>query len=510
MDRVEFYSGEPSGSPDTFTDPGDTSGQFVINARDIYGNNAAPAMQQYDPFGMHRQQPQMPVQGFMNPPGQVNFGYGYNQQPMYYQQPYPQYQYGYPQQPYMMQPQMGAPMNVPRMNQPTTPQTIDPSQINTGGNSGFVGNPAIALLNQWQQQGIPYQAPNSYYNPYTQRVMQTPVIPVQTQDRVVNVPGYNPSGSVGMLTSDAEQICDQMQVDMMYEQQAAIAKRQQRSQGFFNANQMGYMNYYGMPYINAYYDQSVYNKYMNKIQEMKQEAIDRRVRMNKRLSMICHNYLKDGVEESDINRIYDGYSYTIPGASVVEYQNQERLAGMVPVSNVGFYQEHSRQVSAIYKTMAPPGHNMNEFFADLAMFRIMDNMEAEYHRRRNTQNYYDTDIYHEHMRKYAMQHEIEMQNSRATKEMTDKLTNLTIEKQGEVTKQDILNVLYPPEKVAELRNKGFVINPDGTTEIKPPDYILNSSAPKAEIRSENELDYEMRRSAFIASIYNNSSSRAGG
>ena len=73
-----------------------------------------------------------------------------------------------------------------------------------------------------------------------------------------------------------------------------------------------------------------------------------------------------------------------------------------------------------------------------------------------------------------------------------------------------MNVLYPPDKVEELRNKGFIINPDGTTEIKPPDYIMNSSAPRPEIHSENELDYEMRRSAFIASIYNSNSSQAGG
>lgn len=493
MDRVEYYSGEPSGSPELF-DPTDNSGQFALNARDIYGSNPAPAMQ-YNPY-QNYQQPMQPSPNFMNPPGQINFGYGYNYG-------------GYPQQPmYPQQPVYGAPMNYPNMNGQYGAQTIDPSRINTG----YVGNPAIGLLNQWQQQGTPYQGPNGYYNPYTQTVNYVPTMPVQTQDRVVTVPGYSPSGDIGMLTSDAKEVCEQMQVDMMYEQQQAIARRQQRSQGIFNANLMGYANYYGTPYINSYYDNTVYNKYMDKIREMKDEAIARRTRLNKRLSMICHNYLKDGVTESDIDKIYDGYTYTIPGTSVVEYQTQEKLARLVPFNNAHLYQEHSRMVTKAYQMIATPGHNLNEFLADCAMFKIMDNMEKEYHRRRNTQNYFDTDIYHEYMRKYALEHDIELQNQQRDKEMAKKLTDLTLQKQGDVTKQDIMNVLYPPEKVQELRNNGFIINPDGTTEIKPPDYLFNNnnSAPRPEIRSENEIDYEMRRSAFIASIYDNNRSQVGG
>ena len=116
----------------------------------------------------------------------------------------------------------------------------------------------------------------------------------------------------------------------------------------------------------------------------------------------------------------------------------------------------------------------------------------------------------EYMRRYAVEHDIEMQNQQRDRETAKKLTDLTLQKQGDVTKQDIMNVLYPPEKVEELRNNGFIINPDGTTEIKPPEGLFGTSAPRPEIHSENELDYEMRRSAFIASIYNSSSSQAGG
>jgi len=491
MDRVEYYSGEPSGSPEILTDPTDISGQFAFNASGMYQQPA------YNPYQAYMSQP-----NFMNPPQQpmvYNTGYGYNQQPRFDQ-------FGRPIMSTVQQ--FGAPMNNPMMpNQIGNSQTIDPSRINTG----FVGNPAIGLLNQWQQQGTPYQYPNgSYYDPLNQRVVYAPQ-PQQYQDKVVTVPGYNPGGCIGMLTSDAQEVCEQMQLDMMYEQQAAIAKRMQRSQGTFNANQYGYTNYYGMPYVNSYYDNSVYNKYMEKINKMKEEAIERRTRFNKRLSLAVHNYLKDGVTESDIDRIYDGYTYTIPGASVYEYQNQERLSRLVPYNNAWMYQKHSAEVTALYHMIAPPGHNMNEFFAEAGLFKIMDNLEKEYHRRRNTQNYFDTDIYHEYMRKYAMEHEIEAQEYQRDRATAEKITNLTMEKQGNVTREDIMNILYPPEKREELRNKGFIINPDGTTEIKPPEFgILNGSAPTVEIRSENEIDYEMRRSAFIASVYNNNSSQAGG
>ena len=507
MDKIEYYSGEPSSSPELFSDPMDTSDQFIMNARDMYQQQPA---YNYNPYQSYSPMYQQPVPGFMNPPAQINTGYGYNQ-PMYQQsQQYRTDQFGRPVIS-NIQPFNGAPMNNPTMNsQQGYSMGIDPSQINTG----YVGNPAIALLNQWNQQGTPYQYPNgSYYDPVNQRVVFSPIQQQQqtVQDKVVTVPGYNPGGNIGMLTADAQDVCDQMQVDMMYEQQAAIAKRMQRSQGNFNANQYGYMNYYGSPYVNSYYDNTVYNKYMDRIYQMRDQAIERRTNFNKRLSRAVHNYLKDGVTDDQINRIYDGYTYTIPGTSVAEYQTQERLSRLVPFNNAWMYQKHSAEVSALYHMIAPEGHNMNEFFADAGMFQVMENMEKEYHRRRNTQNYYNGDIYHEYMRKYAMEHELEYQVHERDRETAEKLADLALEKQGNVTREDIMNVLYPPEKREELRRNGFIINPDGSTEIRPPEFMLNNSPPVSEIVSENEIEYEMRKGAFIASIYNsNNSSQVGG
>lgn len=494
MDRVEFYSGESVGSSDLFADPNDNSGQFAFNASDLYNYNYNNRQQyaSYTPF----------QNNYMNPPPQQQYmGFGYNQPNYGYQQNY----YGYPQQQY------GAPMNTPYMPynpyqanpyQPNNSQIMNPNQINTG----YVGSPAIGMINQWQQRpGTPYYQ-NGWYDPYNQQVVQQAPV----QDQTVFVNGFNPTGSVGLLTSDAEEICAKMQVDMMMEQQAAIAKRQQRSQGYFNANIGGY-NYYGMP-LYSQFDTGVYQKYMNKLQEMKQQAIDRRLKFNKNLSRMCHNFLKDGTTDSDIDRIYDGYSYTIPGASIVEYRTQEKLKQLVPFNNAWMYQRHSAEVSALYHMIAPPGRNMNEFFQDAGLFFTLNEMEKEYHRRRNTQNYYDTDIYHEHLRKFALEHDIEIREKKHTRETAERLADLAISKGGNVTKKDIIEALYTPQQLEEMSKNGFVIGPDGSISLNaqlPNTPMRSSNTP--EIISENELDYEMRRSAFIASIYNNgNSSQAGG
>jgi hypothetical protein len=60
--------------------------------------------------------------------------------------------------------------------------------------------------------------------------------------------------------------------------------------------------------------------------------------------------------------------------------------------------------------------------------------------------------------------------------------------------------------------RGLVIDPDtGACTIDATGLDAStSSSERPEIISENELNYEMQRSAFISSIYNNDRSRTGG
>ena len=137
---------------------------------------------------------------------------------------------------------------------------------------GYVGNPAFNMGNNFFgnapqpmfNAGYGWQRQFNNFNPgfYQPRY----------QDQLVHVPGLN-FGSDVLLSPDAEEICEQMQIDMMIEQEEAIAKRNERFQGYFNNN--GY-NYYGLPYYNSYQDISVTRKYTDKINEMKKEARERR------------------------------------------------------------------------------------------------------------------------------------------------------------------------------------------------------------------------------------------
>jgi hypothetical protein len=386
---------------------------------------------------------------------------------------------------------------------------MNPHQIN----ARFVGNPAFGLLEQWKQQGTPYQGPQqqSWYNPYTQQVFR-PVQQPQYYDQTITVPGYNPTGGVGILPANIEDICNQMDVDMMLEQQEAAAKMSQRAQGYYNANPYGW-NYYGTPYVSFGYDQSITNKYMDKLKEISQQAIQSKREFNKNLSRIVHAYLKDGVTEEDINRIYDGYSYIIPASSIQEYQTQERLYNTVPFDNTEMYRQASLQVTREYQSIAPKGQNMAQFFECAGMFFIMEEYKKEQHRRRNTKQCYDSNIYTSYLRKYALEHDIQRKDQQHSKEVAEQLADLAIQKGDKVTKGDIMNILYTPQQIASLKEQGFIIHPDGSAEVKVPDYILNQpdpDPPAQVINAENEIDYEMRRSAFIASIYNNNRSQVGG
>jgi hypothetical protein len=338
LNNVDFYTGAPV-EHDIQEPTTDMSTQYVFDA-----NQRMARMQQM--------QPQQPM--YYQP------GFGYNMNiPTY--PPQPQYPY-YNQMPAFP------------MNQPVYPQPMGGGYMGPG-----VGNPAFAYMqqNQMNPYGYQYGAPQQ---------MQ-----FQYEDKVVNVPGFN-TGSDVMLTADAQDICDRMQVDMMVDQEEAIAKRMSHFQGYFNYNQYGY-NYYGTPYVNMYEDQSVTARYRQKISDMRQEAVQRRMKFNKNLSKLVHNYLNDGTTDDEINKVYDGYSYTIPGAKIKSDQEQARMDRLVPVSNQNAYVNHFNEVKQMMDNIVNPKGNMQDFLHDQGMFQIYINLEEELHRRRDDGRLYNKDAY---------------------------------------------------------------------------------------------------------------------
>ena len=465
MNIYNFETGEPViGSPDL--SPNDKSDEYAVKAEEFHKTpfNPNPFFTVGDgkPKGyIGPTNPSGVSVGFMNPPiGDLQNGL------IYMNSPTTNMGYGYQQQ----QPQFQGFGIVPPGVYP----------------NGFVGNPAFQLMSQWQQNGY---IPN---NPYFQN--QFLRNPIQYQDRIVHVDGYNPTGSTMLLKSNTDELIEQMQVDMMKEQELAQAKREQRMQGWFNANAYGY-NYYGVPYYQNGFDQDIINKYRRKLDDMKQEAIMKRKNLNKNFSRLVHNYLGDDITDQDIDTFYDGYSYTIPGAQIASNEKQEYLSKLQPFENATAYQEADRKITELYQMANPPGRDTNGFLHDLGFVKTMYRLEEEAHRRRDTKQYYDSDIYHRFMRKYALENNIQ-----------DPI--LTSGKSREEILKDVFgeNAL---QEIESLGNKlGTRVNEDGRIEISAsedmkrrldPNYI-QQPVPVV-INQNEENDYANSRSKFLESIY---------
>lgn len=420
MNHIDFYSGEPlSGSPD-------------IN------QNYQDQNYCYDPNQRFMQQQSKN----MYYPGQMGYNnpYGYN----------PQQQFGYR-------------INVNQMYPNFYQQ---PNFMNNYGYSNpVVGNPALSMI----QNNPALMNNNPYFMQYQQQ---------SYEDKNVFVPGFN-TGSDMMLTNDAQEVCDNLQIQMMMEQEEALVKRNERFQGYFNNNYGGY-NYYGMPYMMTnYMDRTVEMKYRNIINDMKQQAVERRLNFNKRLSKLVHNYLDDDISDQDIDQIYDGYSYTVPGLKIKQSADQDRLSRMVPVSNQQMYVNHFNNVQNEFNLVVNQGDNMNEFLNDCGCLRIYYNMEEEYHRRRDATGYYQPDAYKKFLRR----------------SIRDRLN----------VNNNVPNENIPLGNQFPTLNESAKMLDDGTISITPPDWIMNNHSyqqPNLVINNELEQNFEENRNRFLQSIYN--------
>lgn len=463
-----------------FGDPNDNSDQYAIDARDLYQAQAQQQYYQQQPSGYFYPNYNMPQQNYYNPGMQQSI-----QSNLMYMQPQQQQSY-YPTTDMSMQQQGGG---IGYNQQPQYQQ-----------GPGYVGNPAFQFIqnNNYRPQRWGYNAQNRYgSNPYYFQYQQP-----QYQDKVVHVPGYNPTGSDYIFTSDAQDQLDQMQVDMMFDMDKAIAKHAERTQGYFNSNMYGY-NYYGVPYYTSYYDQSVINKYNQKVEKLKQEALDRKLSFNKNLSKLAHNWLNDGVTDEEIDRRYEGYDYTIPGAKLQNDAQQDMLDRLVPVNSAAWYQEQDRLVSEEFRKLSPAGRNMNEFFEDCGYIRSMDNLEEEYHRRKDNKGLYDTDFFHMTMRKYAAQHDID-----------DRQVDYSTQ-----SKRDIMTKIFGKDQVEDMERRGVSIGGDHTINVSAPEEMkrrldpqygqyhndphftgMNPPEPDQVLTNELENDYNYQRNRFIQSI----------
>lgn len=329
-----------------------------------------------------------------------------------------------------------------------------------GAFQGYPGNPAFNYLQNMGNMSQPYQMSG-----------MTPV--VQYQDRTVHVPGFNPSGNDGIFPVNIEAICDKLQTEMIIEQEEAIAQRNKRMQGYFN-NNFG-SNYYGMPYYSNYMDFNVLNKYKQKAAEIRQEAINKRVTLNKNLSRIANSYLGKQTNEEDLTRLYEGYDYVIPGVQQQQDNLQAELSRMKPISNQNAYVRHHNEVHYVMNHMVGQTKDMNDFLRAQGPLVTLGNMEEEFHKRRDASQFYQGDAYRRLL----------------VKSIRDRNN-----KEGEEVSTPIPNLLAA-ENFPTLHQNGSILE-DGSISITAPPWLGNR---QMYVQNEMEKHFEENRNRFLQSIY---------
>lgn len=384
----------------------------------------------------------------------------------------PTQSFGYNQQPMVNPPQGFSYDPNLRFNSMEPNMGYQPTDFNTGWNYNrpqqpqAVGNPAFQLINS---------------NPALQQQYQQ-----QQQDQVVHVDGFRPDNSVYLYPADIADQLEQLEQDMYVELIEEQEELQSRYQGYFN-NNPGY-NYYGMSYLGGYYGGgNVQRKYQQKLEEIQQQAIERRNKLNKTFSRICHNVVGDDITDEQIDQIYAGYSYTIPARNVQEQSKIDYFSKMQPCSNAGYYQQQELNYRKLHEKYISPDATVEEFSEQANDLLREYELEEERHRRRNGSQYFQEDGYRRVLRNSIIRRKREKQGLSAEQ----------VQGQNPYFNQQVnnMNDLFP---ILD----GWNITDDGTLSIRAPEFEAKDNVFKQEALNNMQNVYEENRQRFLASIYN--------
>ena len=444
-----------------------------------------------NPPGGFQQQMNMGQQSAVAPQF-MNLGYGYNQQPQQFMNP--------PQMP--VPPVIDAYGNVSGPSEPGYHDIRFPQYQNQAYGFSQMPNPNYPYFTgnsiYSYQQPDPYQTDPYRYHGSIPAL--NPALRPQITDRVVNVPGIILAQNPLITQQDINKVHELY--DQMVEEQDEYYDRTEE-----NPYQYNY-NYYGQ---NAYWGAiGIQQKYDAQVQAILNEAARRRIDWSKRLSRIAHSYLGDGIGDEEINRMYDGYTYTIPGAKIEEDNMYDILLNATPINpgdpNLNVYARHSMEVNHIYESLVPPNCDMNTFFGKLHLIDMFYEYTAETSRRRNTQRLFDSTGYRALIRKSKKNRKFGLS---AEDRLVDQIKS-TVDPNASTDKQ-----MIQAASIAESMMLGKKVDPEtesmpfgtmlkgmekyghfenGVFTIEAPDWF---SEP-----NELENEYDAHRDAFIKSIYN--------
>ncbi len=349
---------------------------------------------------------------------------------------------------------------------------IPPGNPGQQGFQGFAGNPAFQYMNN-----MGMQTPMLYQQP-------------QYQDQTYFVPGFN-TGSRILLPADAEDMCEQLQIQMMAEQEEAYIQRVNRQKAYYQNLGGNGINYYGMPYAYAYYnDPAITAKYKKQIEDIKKEAMEARTTFNKNLSKLAKNYIGDEYSDEEIDQLYEGKYITIP-ATVVQYNTEQaKLSAMQPVDTSYAYKQHHAKVSETYKKHFSDDTDMNTFFQNIGGVIAEENLQDELHRRRDDSVLFDGNSYRTLIRRKIIE--------RNRMEGTMGQVNLpSLGGGGNIPFGNSFPTLSQSAKLLD----------DGTLQISAPSWVGDKNYV---VKNSMENGYEENRNLFVQSIWGTTNPLPGG
>lgn len=207
--------------------------------------------------------------------------------------------------------------------------------------------------------------------------------PQSEQKRYITIQALNPSGSDYLPNENFHEEIDKLRMEFWQAQEEEYANS-------CTNNQYGY-NYYGVPYGNPYYGNQAYIRLSQRVQQMKDEARENRIKLNIHLSKIAHNYSGIEYNEQDIEDMYRGKQIEMPQEYYQEATLADRFSRMVPFDNSQMYRAYDAKVSEEFHKIIPADADMQTTFRLMNVVNTMWELEEERHRRKNGAALYNSE-----------------------------------------------------------------------------------------------------------------------
>ncbi len=278
----------------------------------------------------------------------------------------------------------------------------------------------------------------------------------QCADMTYIVDGYNPSASNMMFGSDIQEKYNDI-MNRMRQEQEEYQLRMQQNPHFNSYNYYGSMN-------NGQISPYIMEKYRKEEYKLEQEAVQRRIDFNKRLSRAAHAYLDDNISEEEIDSIYDRREVVVKGQDFVSsaaYNNLQTFTVDVAEMNRQIYIAHNNQVTEYHNSIVSKDANLLEYLDTAGELAALELQEEVVRQRRNKANIYNSGM-----------------------QFRNNLIEQLRKRDGSV-----------PQGLFPTLTSNSAILEDGTLQLKYPDYL------KAK-KDEGESSYNESKQKFINSIYN--------